>query len=240
MTDYELMVKIKNGDSEAKGLMWKKYDRLICKMKYDLNRRKEKLADKGAGLDTSDYDIDCFEYFNRALDYIKLEKIPEEKKNTWTAYIALYQYLSIYNRDTISHYIRDNKPALSYEAISTCVDKEGHAKQSSRYEAQIIENNPQYQNNPEETFETTENRRALNKAIAVCMNEKFSDNQKQIWEMRSSVDDDGKKYSIPTICDKIGISRKEYNNDMKYMKETLSSVYNSYMSESSAEKIFFQ
>lgn len=223
MSDYEVFSIYTKGRKDTRTMcehvMFKRYERLVYKMMWNLKGRIDKGNIKGLSIDN--YLSDVYEVFLKAMNNIKMEKIPNEK---WTFYMGAWGYLNAYNRDTISHYIKKLKNETSLH--TSLSDKDVIEEDLSLLNKVSAKEEYIEKYNPEEAYVKSLEKKVFWDAVNICLNSKFNKTQKRIWKERAKfVDND--KISISTLCEKLKISHKVYRNE-------LSSMQNIFKSEMSA------
>lgn len=188
---------------------------LAHKMKWDLVKRLQKTACSPEVIYemTSNYENDIYPELIKAMDCVKIEKIPKKKNKkgeyTWNFYAAYWGYLSVYNRDTVAHYIKKNK-----NEFTTDFRLDVNSEDSNVY---IINNAAQlHSKSPETLLEEKIYRNAFWKAVDSCMNSKFNSIQKSIWNLKERTET---RLTTKDICNQLNITPKVYNKEMKSMKE---------------------
>ena len=203
MTDYELFLKIKKGGpSAAKHAtheLWDRYDKAVCKGFWTFNNfvKENKFHIE---TDIDNYKVEAYEAFIKAVDSVKLEKIPAAKVKTWKFWICLNGYLRAFNRDEINHFTKrtKNETALfvdNSDGEEFCVADRATEDASEAYEREAIS-------------------RVIRNAISNSYT-KFTALQKKIW--------DGKVDEMPKskICKACNITGTVLNKNFEVMKGIL-------------------
>lgn len=210
---------------ELQHTTYHQYMNLAHKMKWDLIKRLQQthLTSSQIYDITESYEHDVYCELVKAMDSIRLEKIPnrtnKQGKRTWTFYAAYWGYLMTYNRDTVHHYIEVNKNEMSVDYNQASSDNNGDANQFLLKNKAALKSEECESRSPERIYEEKLEKQAFWSAVNNCLNKKFNPTQVKIWNIRSTLDKTNRK-SIATICKEINISPREYHKEMKGIKET--------------------
>lgn len=232
--DYGMAVeytkaKKANDVNKIKELQHKTYNQYIGlahKMKWDLVKRLQQTHFTSSQIYdiTKSYESDVYCELVKAMDSIKLEKIPnkvdKQGKRTWSFYAAYWGYLMVYNRDTTHNLVKISKNEMNVDYSQTNDNTETNQfilKNKAALKYEDLETR-----SPEKLYEEKLERQAFWKAVDNCLNKKFTPTQVKIWNIRSTLDKE-KRMTINDICKEINITPKEYHKEMKSLKETFRS-----------------
>ena len=187
---------------------------------------------------TDSYESDVYSELVKAMDSIKLEKIPtrtnSQGKRTWTFYAAYWGYLMTYNRDFTKKLIEQVKNETLTDYNQTGHGPGGHNGDADNYLTQnkaalIVDE--LVASSPEKIYEEQNEKKIFWKAVDNCLNKRFNATQVKIWNTRAKFVDEKHK-SVATICKDLNITPKEYHREMRAIKElfdteikNLSNVY---------------
>lgn len=239
----EYVNAVKNSDTakavEIRNKFYSQYMELAHKMKWDLVKRLQKTyltTDQIYDI-TEGYESDIYSELVKAMDSIKLEKIPNKVdkngKRTWTFYAAYWGYLMTYNRDTTKYWIEksQNEMSVDYDQSSGESGNQGDATQFLAKNKAAMKMEEIETQSPEKLYEEQTQKKVFWQAVDNCLNKRFNATQVKIWNVRASFTD-SKKESVAAICEKLKISPKEYHREMRGIKEifdnevkTLSDIY---------------
>lgn len=245
--DYGMAVEYvtakNNGDKEKMIELQQKtytqYMELAHKMKWDFVKRLQKTyltTDQIYDI-TEGYESDIYGELVKAMDSIKLEKIPNKVdkngKRTWTFYAAYWGYLMTYNRDETKRWIEksQNEMSVDYDQSSGENGSQGDATQFLAKNKAAMKMEEIETQSPEKLYEEQTQKKVFWQAVDNCLTKRFNATQVKIWNVRASFTD-SKKESVAAICEKLKISPKEYHREMRGIKEifdnevkTLSDIY---------------
>lgn len=212
--DYETFVTIKTGTKEesdkALRYLYEKYENAFWKQKHKMDSVMK--ASNIYGLDNEDYLGETYDTFLKAVDSIKLEKIPASKQKTWCFYAQLNGYLMSHNRDQINHHIKN---VLSKEVPLSGYNTNDDMTEGSAQDYLLYHNaSSQLEKSPEETYFEEREKKAFWKAVEVSR-KTYSPLENKIWDLRDS----GK--TKREICETTHIEMKDLNKSLRSMKTTL-------------------
>lgn len=220
---------------------YNQYINLAHKMKWDLVKRLEKthLTTEQIFDITDSYESDIYSELVKAMDSIKIEKIPaktnSQGKRTWTFYAAYWGYLMTYNRDFTKKLIEQvkNETLTDYNQPGggSGGDHNGDANNYLNQNKAALVVDELVASSPEKIYEEQNEKKIFWKAVDNCLNKRFNATQVKIWNTRAKFVDEKHK-SVATICKDLDISPKEYHREMRAIKElfdteikNLSNVY---------------
>ena len=198
------------------------------KMKWDLVKRLQKTACSPETIYamTNNYEKDVYPELIKAMNCVKLDKIPKKKNKkgeySWNFYAAYWGYLATYNRDVVGHYVKQCKNEILTD-FKTEVDAGTGDIGSENFMAAKVAAMQMEQlqsKSPEHLLEEKLHKKAFWKAVDSCMNEKFNSTQKAIWNLKK---DSETRLSSKDVCSKLNITSSAYNREMKSMKEMFNS-----------------
>ena len=246
--DYQMAVDYvtakEKGDKkkivELQHKTYNQYINLAHKMKWDLVKRLEKtyLTTEQIFDITDSYESDIYSELVKAMDSIKIEKIPaktnSQGKRTWTFYAAYWGYLMTYNRDFTKKLIEQVKNETLTDYNQPGGGSSEHNGDANNYlnqnKAALIVDEL-VASSPEKIYEEQNEKKIFWKAVDNCLNKRFNATQVKIWNTRAKFVDEKHK-SVATICKDLNISPKEYHREMRATKElfdteikNLSNVY---------------
>lgn len=205
--------------TEMEHQCYNQYINLAHKMKWDLIKRLQKTsATQDTILElTSNYESDIYPELIKAMNGVKLNKIPNKKNKkgeyTWNFYAAYWGYLMTFNRDVVSHYIKRNqKESLTDFQITKEEDSNDFITASKA----SINNEMIYEQSPDKIYEKKLDKKAFWNTVDICLSKKFTPIQKRIWKLKNKPN----KISVKDICTKLNISPCVYNKNLKEMKES--------------------
>lgn len=202
------------------------YIDLAHKMKWDYVKRLQKTyltSDQIYDI-TEGYEEDVYGELVKAMNSIKLEKIPakvdKNGKRTWSFYAAYWGYLMTYNRDQTNAWVKKsmNEVAVDYDQSSGDSCNEGDAVQFLARNQAAIKMDELTTSSPEKVYFKSQQKKAFWAAVDACLNKRFNTTQVRIWNTRAAFADSGKRESVAQICSKLNISPKEYHCEMHSMK----------------------
>ena len=245
--DYQMAVDYvtakEKGDTkrvvELQHQTYNQYMDLAHKMKWDLVHRLEKTyftTDQIFDI-TESYETDVYSELIKAMDSIKLEKIPaktnKQGKRTWTFYAAYWGYLMTYNRDRTKQLIEQSKNEMltDYNQASGNSDMQGDTNAFLTQNKAALLVDELTTNSPEKVYEEQTEKKIFWTAVNNCLTKRFNATQVKIWNARAKFSE-GKRESVTTICKNLEISPKDYHREMRGIKEifdneikTLSNIY---------------
>lgn len=213
--DYKTFVTIKTGTKEesekAIKYLHEKYENAFWKQKHKMDAIMK--ASNIYGLDTDDYLSETYETFLKAVNSIKLDKIPKSKQATWTFYAQLNGYLMSHNRDQINHHIKN---VLSKEVpLSGYSNNNDDITEGSAQDYMLYHNaSSKLIMSPEDEYFKECEKKAFWKAVEVSR-KSYSPLENKIWDLRDS----GK--TKKEICETTHIEMKDLNKSLRNMKSTL-------------------
>lgn len=219
--DFETFKLIKEGtpsqSKEALDYLYRKYEKAFWNQKHKMDAVMR--ASNIYGLDTDDYFSETYETFLKAVDSIKLDKVPKSKQATWTFYAQLNGYLMSHNRDQISHHIKGLKNEVSLSGYS---NKDSDLTETSAQDYMLYQHaNTKLGQSPEDEYFQKKENAAVYKAVEVSR-KLYSPLENKIWDLR----DQGK--TKQEICDVAHIEMKVLNKSLRNMKTILTSNIQSY------------
>lgn len=234
-TDYQVLDRIKYGsDAIRKAAI----EVLFERYKYTILAQRKLLQNKIfehniKGLDLSDYLIDMYETFSKAIDSVHLERIRSVEaesveeldtvkshlkevakktisKDKWKFWTCLNGYLMSKNRDIL----RDSYSRVCNEVTLSNYETDDHKDFS---DAMVYQNSQaQVVIDPEEQYLRSLDKKILETAISNAKKQ-FTPQQRKIWSIHSS---SNKK--LTDICKEVGCTRKEYKESIEQMRAILS------------------
>lgn len=231
--DYGMAVEYvnaKNSNNKSKMIelqqkTYNQYMELTHKMKWDLVRRLQQtfLTTEQIYDITEGYESDVYNELVKAMDSIKLEKIPnktnKDGKRTWTFYAAYWGYLMTYNRDSTKYWIEKSKNELSVDYSQANSDENiDEASQYITKNKAALKVDENTVNSPEKIYEDNLDKRIFWDAVNNCLTKRFNATQVNIWKTRAALVD-SKRESVASICNKLKITPKEYHKEMRGIKE---------------------
>ena len=235
--DYKLLVAVKTGNdverNKALGELWKRYQPLIFKYKkWLINTAKENHISRdylSPLLD--DYEFECSEPFMQAVNTQELDRL-DHLKSTWSLCYTFGRYLQRHNTKLIGHSVKLHNNEVSGDKIysnSNSSDGEG---------VTLFDTYEDNSYNPERMYDNKVESKILKIAIKKAY-ARFNDMQKSIWDTSiqnindntvKAFDRDGYKSSIKRVNAKknevsgtLNLTTKELNNNLKDMKQIISS-----------------
>lgn len=197
------------------------------KMKWDLVKRLQKTAcsPETVYAMTNNYEKDIYPELIKAMNCVKLDKIPQKKNKkgeyTWNFYAAYWGYLATYNRDVVGHYVKQCKNEILTDFKTECetdgsmIHQDIFASKAAALQMEQLQSK-----SPENLYEEKLHKDAFWKAVDSCMNNKFNSTQKAIWNLKK---DSEVKLSSKDVCKELNITAGTYNREMRSMKETFKS-----------------
>lgn len=236
--DYALFLDIKGDDKlkkdKALGELWKKYQPLVKKYKNWIkkNAMENHITADYVNPILEDYECSSAEPFMQAVNTIDLSRL-QHMKGSWTFVYTFSGYLQRHNTKLIGHTkkIQDNE---------TSGDKRiGGKGDGAEREITIFDTVEDNSYNPEEVYDRSMDSKILKIAMKKAY-ERFNSVQKSIWDTSvsnieantekvfnrdgyedlSSAPIKAKKNEVSTT---LGMTTKELNNNLKDMKQILSS-----------------
>lgn len=195
------------------------YMELAHKMKWDLVKRLQKTYAIQDDINemTANYEHDVYPELIKAMNCINMNSIPNKTKkngqNAWQFYYAYWGYLSTYNRDTVSHYIKLHQNEMNTDFQVDC--KEDKTTSLSVANKAALSSESLQTQSPEKLYEQKCEKNSFWKAVEICEKKYFTPIQKEIWNIKKNTD---KKFSSKDICSKLNISPAVYNKEMKAIK----------------------
>lgn len=241
-TDYELVVKAKNGDEKAKLELFNRYELLMFQQYHKLKKLCFENKWTGIELGTPEqYKLECWEPFCKALKNANIETINhcpvwdckkqsgetltewrarrkvvgyEDHSATWKFYLPLWGYIKKMNEMELNSFIKRCKAEVPIYTTS---------KDDNEYSVLDTNLPESLAKSPEDKYfedvERSITQRAIKKAYS-----SFSQVQKNIWDKKSS------GYTDTEITRSLKITKSTFNNN-------LTAMWDIYKSQLKREKI---
>ena len=212
--DFELMTRIKNGDTKAKEALFEKYKPLMNKM---VKKCFETSRKAHVQVDYDELIQEQYIGFSRAVDNVDLDRIVTAKKanpESWNFYICLWGYLQVTNRDYIHKLINISK----YETSSIVEAGEDELDLSDYSTVK----NDSYVSAEDEFFLNEESvifKKTLNKMMKT-----MNTTERKLWDMKA------RGLKPKEIRESLNMTQKEYNSTMKRLKN----MWNDFSRDASA------
>ena len=212
--------------TEMEHKCYEQYLDVAHKMKWDLiNRLKKTPASADTIYDmTCRYEEEIYPELIKAMGCVKMNKIPKRMnkkgKYTWSFYAAFWGYLSVYNRDTVAHFIKRETNEIKTD-YRTEFDTDNNFSKMITFEAAknaSLNSEKLETHSPEKLFEESSKKKAFWHAVDICVNKKFNATQKAIWNLRK---DSEKRVPNNVICKTLNIKPSTFNTEIKTMREIL-------------------
>lgn len=218
LTDYEVMEKYSKGHKttkiECQHEMYRRYEKLFHKMKWNLVARYKKCHTMPYDEDIECYEHDAYEKMIQAMDMIDIKKIKTNPK-TWKIYIQFWGYLNSWNRDIIHEKINIAK---NETLTSFCVSD---VKEESSPSSYLTMASLKATENIEEDFLKDYNKKVFWNTVQACLNGKFTPIQVKIWNTKEKVyTKTDETMPIKDVCSGLKLTRSEYTRNIKNMKAT--------------------
>lgn len=205
LSDRELIERIQSDSLDSpltepyRATLFLRYEKLVHNMKL-------KLMQCNRFVDPADYYGDSYEVFLKAVRNVNLAKVTNPD---WKFWIVFYGYLRAYNRDHGQRAI-----VLSVNEIASA-DNMWEALGELERISFREETTPWFSTSAEHVFDEFSSKDFW-EAISRCMNEKLTDSQKTILQLRGC---EGEKVTV--LKQKLGLTHTQYMNEVSNIRDIL-------------------
>lgn len=200
--DFDLMVKIKNGDAKAKEALFEKYKPLMNKM---VKKCFETSRKAHVQVDYDELIQEQYIGFSRAVDNVDLDRIITAKKanpESWNFYICLWGYLQVTNRDYIHKLINISKYEKS-SIVEAGEDELNLADYSTvKNDSSVSAEDEFFLKEESIIFKNT-----LNKMMKT-----MNSTERKLWDMKA------RGLKPKEIRESLNMTQKDYNSTMRRLK----------------------
>ena len=195
-SDYQLLCRIKKGNTKALHTMYHRYERLFIKQRINLEKKCYEL---NIGVDTGDYSGQTYQAFLNAMNTMDLNRI-SEPKNNWGAWYVINGYLRAKNRDIIHALLKSKYNDMPLDDGSKHDDED-------RVKKGVIKTK-----SVEQSYIEQETAAPFWNAVEMSFNG-LNNKQKEIWNMLSN------SCKKSQICEELNISLQEYKDHLNFIRD---------------------